>query len=479
MKEWLMYLDDDWRRSADANVAEILNPASGDCVARVHQASIADAGAAVEAASRALPAWQERTPTEREALLLAVAAEIERRRNDFVDLLVDESGCTFGVAHYQVGYAAMDLTSAAAECRRAVGETLPSDVPGLFSMTIRRPVGVIVGITPFNMALAIPVLKLSRALALGNTYILKPAEDTPAAALLLAEAFHSVGFPPGVLNVLPGGADVGQALIQAPAVGLVSFTGSTSVGKRIAQQAASHLKRVSLEMGGNNAMIVLKDADLDYAVQAACFGSFNHAGQACIASGRLLIAHEVYSDFYSALAARAQGLKVGDPRDPETVIGPLIRPRECVRVLDQVQDACAAGAKVVTGGRYQGSFFEPTVVRDVAPDSSLFQEETFGPVAAVTPIRDLEEGIRLANATTYGLTAAVMTNDLNAAMEASRSLRVGMVHINGTTVQSEPMAPFGGVKDSGLGREGGPHAAAELTETLWVTAQSGHQAFPF
>jgi vanillin dehydrogenase len=299
-------------------------------------------------------------------------------------------------------------------------------------------------------------------------------------ALKLAEVFEQAGVPAGVFNVVPGdGATMARVILDDPRVKLVTFTGSTAVGRIIATECAKRGKRVVLEMGGKSPVIVLKDADVEYAVNTACFGIFIHQGQICMAGSRIIVEAPVYDEFLKKFAAKAQTMKVGDPRDPHTVIGPLIRSSQCPMIDGKVKAAVKAGARLLTGGKYEGNFYHPTVLADVTPEMAVFRDELFGPVAAVSKARDADQALALANTSSYGLSSAVMTNDLQLAMRFAMELESGMVHINGPTIHDEATVPFGGVKDSGSGREGGRWSIDEMTEVKWVTIQTGRHPYPF
>jgi aldehyde dehydrogenase (NAD+) len=318
------------------------------------------------------------------------------------------------------------------------------------------------------------------AIAAGNTFVHKPSEEASLLALAVAEIFNDAGLPAGVLNVVPGdGPALARTLVEDPRVRLIAFTGSTAVGRRLAAQCGEAGKKLTLELGGKSPLVVLKDADVDYAVDTATFGLFIHQGQICMAGSRIIVEAPVYDDFVARFADKVAGLKRGDPRDPTTIIGPLIRQKQCPFIKGHLDDAVAKGARIITGGSYEGSVFEPTVLADVTSEMSAFQTELFGPVAAVSRAEDADHALALANATTYGLSSAVLTNDLQQALRFAEDLEAGMVHINGPTVHDEPHIPFGGVKDSGTGREGGRWSIEEMTETKWVTIQRGQRPYPF
>src|ERR1700736_763146 len=461
-------------------LSDVINPANQKPFAKVFMAQEEHMRAAIDAADAAKSSWSAAPPAEREAILHRAADELRKATPELVELLIDEGGSTFGKAHFEVPFAANLVRSIAGEARRIHGDVFPADVPGLLSIAIRRPLGVVARISPFNFPVVLSLKKVAFALACGNAFVLKPSEETSLVGLKLAEIFERAGLPAGVLNVVPGdGKIMAQVLYDDPRVKLISFTGSTAVGRIIATECAKRGKRVVLEMGGKSPLIVLKDADLDYAVDTACFGIFIHQGQICMAGSRIIVEAPIYEEFLKRFAAKAATLKVGDPRDPHTVIGPLIRSSQCPMIDKKIKDAVAAGARVLTGGKYEGNFYHPTVVADVTPEMAAFRDELFGPVAAVSKANDAEHALALANNSTYGLSSAVLTNNLQLAMRFALELEAGMVHLNGPTIHDEGTLPFGGVKDSGSGREGGRWSTDEMTEVKWVTIQMGRRPYPF
>lgn len=397
-----------------------------------------------------------------------------------MNLLIEETGSTFGKAQFEVSFTTNMLRAVAGEARRIHGDVIPSDVPGMISIAIRRPLGVVAGIAPFNFPLILATKKICLALAAGNTFVLKPSEETSLLGLKIAEIFHKAGLPAGVLNVVPGdGPTLGSVLCSDPRVRLISFTGSTAVGRAIAVECAKHGKKVVLELGGKSPLVILKDADLDYAVSTACFGVFIHQGQICMAGSRIIVEAPIYDSFLERFVAKVKTLQVGDPHDPHTVIGPLIRGSQCEMISRKIEESAKLGARVLTGAQYEGNFYQPTVIADVTPKMPVFRDELFGPVASVIKADSADHALTLANDTAYGLSSAVITNELQLAMKFALKLEAGMVHINGPTVHDEALVPFGGVKDSGNGREGGRWSMDELTETKWITIQLGQRQYPF
>jgi len=475
-----LYIDGQWMNSSIPEVADDVNPATGKVFARVQQAGDADIEQAIAAAHRASDSWGSSLVAEREELLLRTARVIESRTPEIRDSLIEECGSAFNKALWEIEYVLDLLRSTAGDVRHVFGETMPTTMPGQLSMSVRRPLGVIAGIAPFNSPFLLSMKKIAFALAAGNTFILKPSEETPLSGLKIAELFHEAELPAGVLNVIPGvPAQIGEKIMADPRVRMVTFTGSTKTGKYLAVEAARHLKRFTLEMGGKSPLIVLKDAELGYAVDAAAFGILLHQGQVCMASSKVIVEQPLFEDFCKRFVEKTRSIKVGDPRDPETVVGPLIRSQQCDFIDGHIDDAKTKGAEVVMGGTHDGRFYQPTVLTGVTPDMRIYREETFGPVVSIIPAQDSEEALAIANDTNYGLSAAVITNDLQKAFDLSLRLESGMVHINDCTISDEPHVPFGGVKDSGFGREGGRYSIEEMTEVKWITVQLGERQFPF
>jgi aldehyde dehydrogenase (NAD+) len=475
-----LYIDGAWRLGSEGALADDVNPATGEVFARIAQASAADVEEAIAAAHRARTGWQKVLAGEREALLLRAADLIAAQAERIRDLIIEENGSVLMKAPWEVSYAIECLRVAAGCVRRPSGDTFPASAAGQVGMTIRQPLGVIAGIAPFNSPFLLTMKKVAFALAAGNTFVLKPSELTPLSGLKIAEIFHEAGLPPGVLNVIPGPAAlIGERFCGDPRVKMVTFTGSVKVGRHLAAECGRAMKRVTLEMGGKNPLVVLKDADLDYAVDAAAFGIFFHQGQVCMASSRIIVEAPLYDAFLERFVAKARTIRVGDPRDPATVIGPLIRPQQCDFIAAQITDALQKGATLCCGGTHQGPYFAATVLAGVTPAMDLYGTESFGPVTSVLCAADYEHALELANDTRAGLSSALVTNDMQKALDFALRAEVGMVHINDTTISDEPHIDFGGVKDSGFGREGGMASIAEMTEVKWITFQMGKREFPF
>ncbi len=460
---------------------EDLNPDTGAVFALAGRGNATTAAQAVAAAQEGLRGWATLAPAARERVLLAAADLLEAEAERLVDVLIDESGATITKARAEVAYSASLLRTAAGEARRLYGDTFPNDRPHRLSLVIRQPLGVVAAISPFNAPLSLLVKMVSFALAAGNAVIAKPSEETPAIAVELAHLLHRAGMPAGAFNVVTGyGAEVGMALVEAPDVQGIAFTGSTATGVAIAQAAARGMKRLQLELGGKNPLLVLRDVDLDEAAAIAAVGAFFHGGQICMSSARIIVEQPLARPFAEALARAAAALHLGDLRDPRTAYGPVINARSLAKVERHVAEAVAAGAELLTGGRvHHGRVYAPTVLWEPPRACAAWCEETFGPVTAVVAADDLEEAIALANDSAYGLSAGILTNDLQRGLTAARALRCGAVHLGMHSFQSDALAPVGGVGMSGLGRSGGKYSVEHFTELKWISVELGQTPRPF
>lgn len=481
MKEYQLYIDGKFKAALSGKVSEQTNPANGEVFAGVHQAGVADAQTALDSAEQAFKSWKGVSPSQRENIFIRLSVIILERQDELRELLHDEAGSTKLKAAYEINRAATLAKGMSGDCRRVYGETYLSNFPGVNqSYSTRRPLGVVLAISPFNFPLMLGLRKVGWALAAGNCVILKPSEVTPIMGLKLGEMFSEAGLPDGVLNVIPAeGAELGDSLIGDPRVKMLTFTGSSKVGKLLSIQAATYHKKCSLEMGGKNPIIILNDARLDYAVDVAAFSNFMHQGQVCMSGSRVIVEAGIYDEFCEKLKLKAKSIKVGDPREPGVIIGPLIRNTQAPFIQAQIDSALSSGARLLCGGSYNDNYYQPTVLADVTESMSIFRTECFGPVAAVVKADDYLHAIDLANDNDYGLSSAVLTNDLKKAMTISEELEAGMVHVNGPTIRDDEVVPFGGVKNSGTSREGGRFAMEEFTELKWVTIQTSEDKFPF
>jgi vanillin dehydrogenase len=457
------------------------DPMTGKVATRAAAATLADVDKVVAAASAAFETWSQTGPGLRRALLLKAADLMETRTNDFIKLMLEETGATAPWAGFNVHLAAGILREAASLTTQIAGEVIPSDKPGILSMAIRQPAGVVLGIAPWNAPVILGTRAIAAALACGNTVILRSSEVCPGTHQLIGQVLNDAGFPKGVVNVLsnaPADAPkIVEALIAHPAIRRINFTGSTKVGRIIATLAAEHLKPVLLELGGKAPLIVLDDADLDQAVDAAAFGAFMNQGQICMSTERIIVDEKIADAFVAKFAAKASKLPAGDPRG-HVVLGSLVdlAPAERMDVL--IADAVGKGAKVVAGGKRNGTVVEATLLDHVKAEMKIYSEESFGPVKSIVRVRGVDEAVRVANDTEYGLSAAVFGRDIIRAMAVAKRIESGICHINGPTVADEAQMPFGGVKASGYGRFGGKAVIDEFTDLRWITIE-GPQHYPF
>ncbi len=482
LEQQQLLIGGNWVGAGSESVFEQQDPYTDESVGVVAAASREDAKAAADAAAEAFGEWSATPPGQRRDLLTAAAELMGERGAEIAATATQETGSTFGFGMFNVGLATEMLRQAAAQAYWVTGEVIPSDVPGLTAMGIRQPAGVVVGIAPWNAPVILGTRAVATPLAYGNTVVLKASENSPRTHAAIARALDDAGLPPGVINLITHKAedapDVVDELIAHPAVRRINFTGSSRVGRLVAENAGRHLKRVLLELGGKAPLIVLADADLDEAVEAAKFGAFMHTGQICMATERLVVDRSVAEPFTEKLAERAAALKVGDPHDPETQIGPLVNDAATQRVAELVEDATSQGAKAVTGGKPDGKLFPPTVLTGVTPQMRIYYEESFGPVVGVIPVDGPEEAVKVANDTEYGLAASVFGKHVPTAFDLARQIESGICHVNGATVHDEAQMPFGGVKASGWGRFGGKAALEEFTELRWITIQEGSRHYP-
>ena len=475
-----------WRAPSTGRYSPVRDPSTGRVVGEAPVASVDDARAAIDAAADAEGRWASVPGHERARILRSAAARLEADRETMARLIATEVGKPISDARVEADRAVGVYRLAAEEIRHLAGESFPADAferpagnEHRFLFSVRDPVGVVVAIGPFNFPLNLLSHKVAPALAAGNPVVAKPTSAAPFTALRLAEHLTAAGVPPGVLNVVIGpGGTVGDALVEHARTRLVTFTGSTEVGKAIAGKAGQHAKRVILEMGGLDPFVVLDDAPLDTTVEAASRGVFTYSGQVCTASKRFLVAEGIADRFARALAERAGRLHVGPALDEATEVGPLIDSAAVARMESLVDDARKRSAKVLAGGERptgmgEGSFFEPTVIDEVPEAARVLHEEPFGPIAPIVRFSDIAEAVRIANGTPYGLQAAVYTRDIARGFRLAKEIRAGGVHLNDPTNLRWDALPFGGVKESGLGREGLRYAMEEMTEVKLISVNYG------
>ena len=477
-----LYIGGQWQAAAGKKTFPVYNPSNGEVWTRVADAGREDAKRAIEAAQEAQPAWAALPHSERARLLSKVADVLTARQKEFQDALIDEGGAWIGKTMFETGYSIGVYRAAAAAAYQVTGEILPSD-HGKLSLVVREPLGVVSVISPWNFPLILSSRGFAVALAVGNAVVLKPSEETPVSGgLLIAEILEEAGIPKGVFNVVTCSrdnvAEVGDELIANPLVRGISFTGSTAVGSKVAAKAGGLLKKCCVELGGKDALIVLDDADIEQAVNAATFGSFMHQGQICMSVERVIVDRSVAAEFTEKFVQNTKKLKVGNPREMANCIGPIINQKQLDKIREQVDEAVAKGAKVLCGGGNQGLFFEPTVLANVTREMKIFREETFGPVAPVLVANGVDEAIEIANDSEYGLSAGIMTRNEERGLQVARRLHTGMAHINDSSVNDEPHVPFGGVGSSGLGRHGGRAGIDQFTEMRWITLERGGRHYP-
>lgn len=484
MHQVKMYINGEFVSSSTGATFERRNPMDDKVASCAPAGSIQDAQAAVQAASHAFPAWSALAPSSRRELLLKAAAALEEMTPRFAEVIPAETGGTAPWAGFNVHVAAGMLTEAASLVTRIGGEVIPSDIPGSLAMGIRQPAGVVLGIAPWNAPVILGVRAIATPLACGNTVVLKGSEMCPQTHAMIVEAFEKVGFPKGVVNYVTNAPNDAGAIVEAmvshPAVRRVNFTGSTRVGKIIAQTCAKYLKPVVLELGGKAPFVVLDDADLDAAVDGAAFGAFANSGQICMSTERFVVDEKVADDFVAKLSAKAQRLPLGDPRGPNPVVLGSVFSMSTVKHCNAlIDDALEKGAKLVCGGKADTTLMPATLLDHVTKNMKIYHEETFGPVKCIVRVADTEAAIQCANDNDYGLACAVFGRDLGRAFEVAKRIESGICHINGPTVHDEAQMPFGGVKSSGAGRFGGMAGVAEFTELRWITVQTTPRHYPF
>jgi benzaldehyde dehydrogenase (NAD) len=483
MTDISMLIDGERRAATGGATFERRNPLDGCIATRAPAATPADAVAAVEAAQRAFATWSQTGPNERRALLLKAAHALEARADAFVQAMARETGASALWAGFNVHLAAGILTEAASLTTQIAGEVIPSDVPGSLAMGVRQAAGVVLGIAPWNAPVILATRAIATPLACGNTVVLKGSELCPETHALIVEALAEAGLPKGTVNFVTNApADAGavvEAMVAHPAVRRVNFTGSTRVGRLIAQTCATYLKPAVLELGGKAPFVVLDDADIDAAVDGAIFGAFANSGQICMSTERIVVDNAVADAFVSKFAARAQALLLGDPREGPVVLGSVVDMGTVTRCNALIDDALAKGAVLVCGGKAQNTLMPATVLDHVTPAMAIYREESFGPVKAVVRVNGVEEAVAVANDNEFGLSSAVFGRDVARAWSVAQRIEAGICHVNGPTVHDEAQMPFGGVKASGYGRFGGRAGVEAFTELRWITVQMAPRHYPF
>ncbi|MBY5450317.1 aldehyde dehydrogenase (plasmid) [Rhizobium sp. WSM1274] len=470
------------RAASAGRTFDRLDPFTEKLASRAAAAGLDDVAAAVEAAAAAFGAWSKTGPGQRRAILMKAADIMDSKVAEFTRLMIEETGATAPWAGFNVMLAANILREAGAMTTQIAGEIIPSDKPGTLAMGVRQAAGVCLAIAPWNAPVILATRAIAMPIACGNTVVLKASEQCPGTHRLIATVLTEAGLPAGVINVLTNAPEdapeVVTALIAHPAVKRVNFTGSTKVGKIIAETCGKYLKPALLELGGKAPLVILDDADIDGAVDAAIFGAFMHQGQICMSTERIIVDETIADQFVAKLAARASQLPAGDPRG-HVVLGSLISLDAAKKMEELIADATAKGAKLVAGGKRSGTVVEATLLDHVTSEMRVYAEESFGPVKPIIRVSGEEEAVRIANDTEYGLSSAVFSRNVQRAMAVAARIESGICHINGPTVHDEAQMPFGGVKGSGYGRFGGKAAIAEFTDLRWITVEDSAQHYPF
>lgn len=472
MKEYQMFINGCWVDSGEGNTINNVNPANGEIFSIVQSAGKKEVEQALSAAANAYPEWSNTLMQERIEILYRAADYMEYHTEEYIEDLMAECGSVRAKVVGDIKSAADIFRTAAGECNGILGGVIQNEYKNQLSYYIRKPLGVVLGIAPFNFPMALAADKVAYALGTGNTFILKPSSYTPISGLVIAKCFEQAGLPKGVLNVIPGaGRTVGDLLIEDSRVRMVAFTGSSEVGHSIAKKCGELLKRYCLEMGGKNPMLIMKDYDPELAAEKTIPSAYYNQGQVCMAASRILVEEPIYEEYCMALQQKVEAIPFGDPTKPETFVGPLIAESKCQILDEHIADAVDKGARLLTGGHHQGAFFEPSLLVDVTPEMRVFYEESFGPLVSVIKVKDKEEAIRLCNDNEYGLSSGILTNNIQLAMELAERVEAGCVHINDGSIVTTLRAPFGGVKNSGVGRENGKFSVEEYTELKWITIQ--------
>ncbi|MER6084698.1 aldehyde dehydrogenase family protein [Streptomyces sp. NPDC001833] len=475
------YIDGEWRPGTGSWDIIDFNPYDGEKLASITIAAVEEIDQAYQAAARAQKQWAATNPYARRAVFEKALRLIEERDAEITEAIIAELGGTRLKAAFELHLAKEFLRESIQWALRPEGRILPSPVDGKENRVYRVPVGVVGVISPFNFPFLLSIKSVAPALALGNGVVLKPHQNTPiVGGTLVAKIFEDAGLPGGLLNVVVTDiAEIGDAFIEHPIPKVISFTGSDKVGRHVATVCASLFKRSVLELGGNSAIVVLDDADIDYAVDAAVFSRYVHQGQVCMAANRVLVDRSIADEFTEKFVAKVRTLKAGDPSDPQTVIGPLINSQQAESISATVEQAVAEGATALLRGATTDNLVEPSVLTGVPADSDLLRQEVFGPVAFLIPFDGEEEAVRLVNDTPYGLSGAVHTGNVERGVAFAKQIDTGMFHVNDGTVHDEPVVPFGGEKHSGIGRLNGETTVESFTTLKWISVQHGRSGFPF
>ena len=474
------FINGQWKQGSSNKTIVDRNPYNGEVLLTIPSANKADLDLAYEAAKKAQIAWMDLPLGEKQILFDKLVQVLENNRDTIIDWLVKESGSTVLKANVEFGLVMAMVKESATFMTRINGTILPSYLPNKENRVYRIPKGVVGVIGPWNFPFILTMRSVAPALATGNSVVIKPSSETPVTSgLLIGHLFQEAGFPDGLVNVVVGrGSEIGDEFVTHPIPKLISFTGSTEVGKRIGELAGKNLKDVALELGGNNAMLVLKDANVKRAAKAAAFGKFLHQGQICMSLNRLIVAQEIYEEFVEEFLAITKRINVGNPADPSNFIGPLINHEQVERIQRDIAESVKQGAIIVQDGQVEECLMSPVVLTNVKNDMPIAQNEIFGPVAPIIIAENEEEAIKIANDSPYGLSGSVFTENLHHGVEVAKKIETGMIHINDQSVNDEAHIPFGGEKDSGIGRFNGDWAIDKFTTFKWISIQNGYRDYP-
>lgn len=477
-----MLINGQWREGTSDKTYSHVNPFNGEKITEIRFASRADIDEAYESALKAQKVWEKTPAIEKSQIIEKAISIIENRKEELIKLLVDEAGSSHLKAHVELLHIAIGfMKEAATYPMRMHSESVPSFIPGKENRLLRLPLGVVGVISPWNFPFHLTMRSVVSALATGNGVVLKPATLTfITGGLAIGEIFEEAGIPKGLLNVVVGsGSEIGDYIVEHPIPRMISFTGSTEVGQRIGALAGGKLKKTALELGGNNAFIILDDANIEQAASAAVFGKFMHQGQICMSINRIIVDRKVYPQFVDVFKEKVMNLKAGDPRDPATIIGPLIERKQVERILELIDKAVSEGARLELEGQVQGNLMSPFIITEARNEMEIAQSEIFGPVAVIIPVENKEEAIRIANDSAFGLSGAVFSGTTEKGIQVAQQIHTGMIHVNDQSVNDEPHIAFGGEKASGLGRFNGEWALEEFTTVKWISVMHESRAYPF
>nr|WP_106779526.1 aldehyde dehydrogenase family protein [Lysinibacillus timonensis] len=475
------FIGGQWRDGKSSTVYTAVNPFNGDALAEIKLASVEDIDEAYKAAESAQKEWEAINVYDRAAIMEKAVDLLMERKGEILKILVEENGASHTKAEIEINAAMGIMKEAATFPLRMHGHLMPSVIPGKENRIYQKPAGVVGIISPFNFPFHLTMRSVAPALGAGNGVVLKPDVQTMiSGGLFLGKLFEDAGIPKGLFNVtVCKSSEVGDSFVEHPIPRIISFTGSTPVGRHIGELCGKHLKRVALELGGNNAMVVLKDADIDRATSSAAFGKFLNSGQICMSLNRIIVERPIYEQFLKSFVEKASQIKYGDPRNEDVIVGPLINNKQVVRIQKLIDDSIAMGAQYALQGKVEGNVFGPTILSNVTNDMPIAQEEIFGPVVGVIAVDSEEEAIHVANDSEYGLSGAVHAGSIEHGVKVAQQIVTGMIHVNDQGVNDEPIVAFGGEKASGLGRYGGEWALHEFTTTKWISVQTEPREYPF